>query len=126
MVAAHLPGVTVSLFVIQSPDADWHTLLLNQEEFRRVVEAPQDARLFILLGDPFSTPVDDVLEAFNSAYPGIPAVGGMASGALRPYGNTLFLNDQVVQEGVVGVALSGGLDVDVVVSQGCRPIWRPL
>jgi len=126
IVAAHLPGVVISPFVMQSPDTDWHPLLFNQEEFRRVVDVPQDTHLFILLGDPFSTPMDDVLEAFNSAYPGIPAVGGMASGALRPYGNTLCMNDHVVQEGIVGMALAGALDVDIVVSQGCRPIWRPL
>lgn len=125
IVAAHLPNVSVSPFIIQAPDTDWHPLLFNQEEFQRVVDAPQDTRLFILLGDPFSTPMDDVLEALNSAFPGIPAVGGMASGALRPYGNILCVNDRIVQEGLVGVALAGELEVDVVVSQGCRPIWRP-
>jgi len=49
----------------------------------------------------------------------------MASGALRPLGNTLFVNDRLTQQGAVGVALSGALEVNVVVSQGCRPIWRP-
>jgi small ligand-binding sensory domain FIST len=52
-------------------------------------------------------------------------VGGIASAALRPGGNTLFINDTITNQGVAGVAFSGALDIDVVVSQGCRPIWRP-
>lgn len=125
LVAAHLPGVQVSPFMLQPTDTDWPKLLLDSDEFHRAVDAPQDTRLFILLGDPFSTPMADVLEAFNLNYGGIPVVGGMASGALRPLGNTLWVNEQLTQEGAVGVALAGAVDVDVIVSQGSRPIWRP-
>lgn len=125
LVAAHLPGAQVSPFILQPSDTDWHKLLLDSDEFRRMIGAPQDTRLFILLGDPFSAPMDDVLEAFNVNYGGIPVVGGMASGALRAGGNALWVNEQVIHEGVLGVSISGAVDVDVVVSQGCRPIWRP-
>ena len=125
LVAAHLPGAQVSPFILQPPDIDWHRLLLDTDEFHRTIDAPQDTRLFILLGDPFSAPMDDVLQAFNVNYGGVPVVGGMASGALRPGGNALWVNDQVIYEGAVGVSISGAVDVDVVVSQGCRPIWRP-
>jgi small ligand-binding sensory domain FIST len=124
LVAAHLPDVTLTPFSLQPPE--WHVFLLEKEEFRRVVGAPEDTQLFILLVDPFSTPVDDILEAFNQAYPGLPTVGGLASGALRPQGNLLILNDQVTTDGLVGVALSGRVDIDLVVSQGCRPIWDPM
>jgi len=125
LVAALLPEIELAPFILQAADTDWHKLLLDQEEFRCIVEAPADTRLIIALGDPFSTPMDDVLESFNQCYQGIPVIGGMASGALRPNGNALFLDDQITHEGIVGVALAGALDVDVVVSQGCRPIWRP-
>lgn len=125
LTAAILPGVRVSPFHLQVSGNDRHRLLLNPESFRQLVGAPADTRIFILLGDPFSTPMDDVLQAFNSAYPGVPVVGGMASGALRPLGNVLALNDSHSHEGAIGVALSGDLDVDVIVSQGCRPIWQP-
>ncbi len=123
LVAAHLPGVQIIPFVLEN--TDWRATLLECAEFRRLVGAPDDTRLFLLLGDPFSTPMDDLLEAFNNAYPGLPVIGGMASGALRAQGNALILNDLANNVGVVGVALAGKLDVDVVVSQGCRPIWRP-
>ena len=125
LVAAHLPGALVSPFILQPSDTDWHKLLLDSDEFRRTIDAPQDTRLFILLGDPFSAPMDDVLQAFNTNYVGLPVVGGMASGALRPGGNALWVNEQIVHQGALGVAISGAVDVDVVVSQGCRPIWRP-
>jgi small ligand-binding sensory domain FIST len=125
LVAAHLPGVLISPYLLQPSDTDWHKLLLDSEEFRRAIGASPDTRLFLLLGDPFSTPMDDVLEAFNTSYPNIPVVGGMASGALRPLGNALWVDENITHEGAVGAAFSGALDVDVVVSQGCRPIWRP-
>jgi small ligand-binding sensory domain FIST len=123
LVAAHLPGVQIFPFVLEN--TDWRATLLECAEFRRLVGAPDDTCLFLLLGDPFSTPMDDMLEAFNNAYPGLPVIGGMASGALRAQGNALILNDLTNNVGVVGVALAGELNVDVVVSQGCRPIWRP-
>ncbi len=123
--AGWMPEATLSPFILNASGTDWHTLLLNQAEFRRRVDAPADTLLFMLLGDPFSTPLDDLLEAFNHYYPGIPLVGGIASGGLRPLGNVLFVNDQVIQEGALGLAFSGQVEIDIVVSQGCRPIWRP-
>jgi small ligand-binding sensory domain FIST len=125
LVAAHLPGVTLTPFTLLPAASDWHRLLLNPKEFCQIVDAPDDTRLIVLLADPFSSPTEDVLRAFNSCYAGIPIVGGMASGALRPNGNSLVLNDQLTQEGVIGVAFSGELQVDVIVSQGCRPVGRP-
>ena len=124
VVAANLPGVELAPFLLQSND--WPVMLLDEDEFHRVVDAPEDSRLIIALGDPFSAPIDDILHAFNCFYSGIPMAGGMASGALRPHGNVLILNDRVLQGGFVGVALSGALDADIIVSQGCRPIWKPL
>jgi small ligand-binding sensory domain FIST len=123
LVAAQLPDVQRSPFIMQSNN--WPLMLLQPEEFLRVVDAPPEPKLIILLSDPFTTPIDDVLHMFNQAYPQIPVVGGMASGALRPFGNALVMNDQVTDRGAIGVVLAGRLDVDVVVSQGCRPIWRP-
>jgi small ligand-binding sensory domain FIST len=120
---AHLPGVSLAPFLLQMND--WGPLLLDPAALHQRVGAPGDTRLFIMIGDPFSAPMDDVVQAFNNAYPGIPIVGGMASGALRQFGNALILGDQVHNQGAVGVALAGAIDVDVVLSQACRPIWRP-
>ena len=125
VVAAHLPGVEITPFALQPGSSDWHQMLLDADKFCQVVDLPADTRLVVLLSDQFSTPIDDVLFSFNSCYPGIPVVGGMSSGALRVHGNALLVNKTVTREGAVGVAFSGALSVDVIVSQGCRPIWRP-
>jgi small ligand-binding sensory domain FIST len=125
LLTAHLPQVKLTPFSLLPSASDWHRLLLSPEEFRRTVGAPVDTQLIVLLADPFSTPTEDVLQAFNSCYMGIPIAGGLASGALRPNGNSLLLNDQVIQEGTIGLAFSGALEVDVIVSQGCRPVGRP-
>jgi small ligand-binding sensory domain FIST len=50
----------------------------------------------------------------------------MAGAGTRPGGNALVLNDWLAHEGGVGLALSGALRADVVVSQGCRPVGPPL
>src|SRR5437867_1493078 len=84
------------------------------------------AELVMLLGDPFSLDIQGVLAAFNRHAPGVRVVGGMASAGVRPHSNRLFLNDWEAHEGGVGLALQGALSVDVVVSQGCRPIGPPL
>jgi small ligand-binding sensory domain FIST len=46
----------------------------------------------------------------------------MASGASQPGHNLLILDDQLVPTGAIGVTVAGAVEVDFVVSQGCRPI----
>jgi small ligand-binding sensory domain FIST len=83
-------------------------------------------KLVLLLADPFTTPMDMVLTAFNDFYPALPLIGGIASGSTRAGGNALLFNERLLNHGAVGVTLAGNLDVDIIVSQGCRPIGQPL
>ncbi len=123
VIAAHLPHVEILPFAL-NPE-DWGDMLEVRMPFEEALGAPHNTQLFILLADPFSTPMDGMLDAFNRFYPGVPMVGGMASGSARAKGNSLLLNERVFIEGAVGVALRGAFQVDVVVSQGCRPIGQP-
>ena len=123
MVAAHLPGVGLTPFTLQSMDSP--RTLTEETTLRQMVNAPAETKLFMLLADPFTTPMDAVLEAFNLTYPDLPIVGGMASGSQRAGGNALILNNQMLNNGAVGLALSGAFEVDVIVSQGCRPVGQP-
>ena len=50
----------------------------------------------------------------------------MASGASQATYNRLFLDDQVMQSGGIGLTFSGNFSVDCIVSQGCRPIGEPM
>lgn len=81
-----------------------------------------DARAVFLLGEPFSTAVDQIIDRLAEELPGTPLIGGMASGGGGPGQNCLFLEDDVVEHGAVGVVMRGGPDVSTVVSQGCRPV----
>ncbi|MBS0208813.1 MAG: FIST C-terminal domain-containing protein [Planctomycetes bacterium] len=80
----------------------------------------------IALGEPFTFPADALLKRLNEDQPGIPVLGGMASGAQRPGQNQVFLNGTAYDSGAVAVLLHGDFAIRSVVSQGCRPIGRPL
>jgi small ligand-binding sensory domain FIST len=85
-----------------------------------------EPQALILLADPFTFPVDLLLRSLAAERPGLPVIGGMASAARAPGGNRLALNEQVFSDGAVGVLIGPGVTVSSVVSQGCRPIGRPL
>ncbi|MCP4594171.1 MAG: hypothetical protein GY842_25865 [bacterium] len=117
---AELPGVRVLPFVLDYMDLQ---LLGTPEALRERIGAPEDQRPgFIVIPDPFSIPADDLLGRLDQAFPGSPIVGGMATGAESPGQTRLFLNDQVLRHGAIGVSLTGAVDITTVVSQGCRPV----
>ena len=124
VLAARLPGVEVKPFILTS--SLWGDAVNDPLEFARHTPGVDGAEVVILLGDPFSLDMEAVLAAFNRHARGVRVVGGMASAGMRPQANTLVLNDWIAQEGGLAVALRGGLRVDVVVSQGCRPVGPPL
>lgn len=76
----------------------------------------------LLLADPFTTPVQEMLDLFEERYPGVKAIGGLAGGGREAGMNRLVVNDQVFGDGLVGVQLSGAVDVRSIISQGCRLI----
>lgn len=86
---------------------------------------PDDASALLLIADPYSFPVDDLLERLAADRPGLPVVGGLASAANHPGGNRLVLDDEVLTSGAVGGFLGPGVTVTTVVSQGCRPVGSP-
>ena len=78
----------------------------------------------VLLADPFSIPVDGLLQHLGQHSPELVAVGGIASAANAPGGNRLVLDDQIYSDGAVGVLVPDGV-VSTLVSQGCRPVGEP-
>jgi small ligand-binding sensory domain FIST len=84
--------------------------------------APADEPQFVLLGDPFSSRLTDLLQGLDYAYPGSIKVGGLASTGAANANSGLFCNDRLYREGMVGVALTGAIAVETIVAQGCRPI----
>lgn len=130
LLAARLPGVSLGTFTSDGvpaipddgPDAE------TIEVLAETIHAAPDTRATLLFGDPFTTPLIKLLPALNSSRragpDGRPAgvvLGGLASAASKPGGNRLILNGATVSSGLVGVSIAGGVRVDTVVSQGCRP-----
>jgi small ligand-binding sensory domain FIST len=91
-----------------------------------LVDASATDTCVLLLGDPFTFPTDLFLRQINEDTPGLKVLGGMASG-IRGAGQCRFLfGGEVRDQGAVGVVLQGPLGLRSIVSQGCRPIGRPL
>jgi small ligand-binding sensory domain FIST len=122
---AHLPGVELQAFHLSAdglPDLDsspnaWIDLL---------GVPPSPAPQFILLSGAFSSGTNDLLQGLDFAYPGSVVVGGQASGGFMSGRIGLFCGDRLYRDGTVGVALSGNIQLDTIVAQGCRPIGQPM
>lgn len=127
LTVASLPDVEITPFYVTSqdlPDLDsapnewWNMIGVSMEK------QPN----FILLSDPFSNKINELLEGLDFAYPNMIKVGGLASASTMGVGSGLFYfngkeTDQYFfSQGTVGVALSGNIKVDSIVAQGCRPI----
>ena len=125
LTAAHLPGVdlkTIQSDTMNLPDPDtapsvWHEWLGVD---------PATNPDFIVLADPFSFRAEEFLAGMDFAYSRSAKVGGLASGAQAQGGNALYLDDKIHNGGLIGVALSGNIQLDTIVAQGCRPIGQPM
>ena len=85
---------------------------------------PQNQPQFILLSDPSTSRINDLLEGLDFAYPGSVKVGGLASSGSTGGRSGLFCNYQLYREGTVGLALTGNIVLETIVAQGCRPIGQ--
>src|SRR5262245_31969761 len=110
--AASLPGVKLQPFQIGEGGVP-------------ELPGPDDAHVLLLV-DPFDADLDAWIPALDERFPSGTKLGGIASAAMQPGGNLLFLGDGAARAGAVGLVLSGDLALDAVVAQGCRPIGPPL
>lgn len=72
--------------------------------------------------DPFSVDGERLLESFAVVNDELPVVGGLASAKFSRHNTYLMLDDQLYDDGVVGVGLGGAYEVKTVVSQGAAPL----
>jgi small ligand-binding sensory domain FIST len=79
----------------------------------------------LMLGDPYTFPIDFCFQRLQQDSPGLRVLGGMASGIRGAGDCRLVLDDVVHDQGAVGVVLHGPVGLRSIVSQGCRPIGRP-
>jgi small ligand-binding sensory domain FIST len=116
--AASLPGAEVDVFHAEALEADGDTVVAGFPALR-------EPSVVMLLVDPFTFPASAFLARLNEERPGLPLVGGLATGGGRPGAQALIAGDEVYDDGAVGAAIAGGRAITVV-SQGCVPIGRDL
>ena len=114
-----------SVLFLYLPETEVRTLVFGSESstWRRPdPEKPFDG--WIVLGDPSSLPVERWLGQWNTTHPGVPCLGGLASSGAG--GDEFFVfQDRHLVESAVAVGFRGGIRLETVVSQGCRPIGEP-
>ena len=124
--AMNLPGVTITPWTT-SPKKP--VPISKPEKIPDWISLQDDTQLVLFFADPFSTPITRLLPALVNCRgedDPLPVIGGMASGASAATYNRLFLNDRGMRSGGIGLTISGPLDFDCIVSQGCRPIGNPM
>lgn len=117
LVGAVLPGVELSAFHIDGGADTWR---------EAIGAAPEDEPELVVFPDPYTCRVEALLGWLDQRFPDSTVLGGVASAADQPGENVLILGGDVHRTGCVGVALWGDIEVDSIVSQGCRPIGVPM
>lgn len=131
VLAARTPGATVRSFT-----SDELPLLADDDpaagdKCAAALSVNEDLRAVLLFADPFSTPMVKLLPALSSmcvrtlGLRRAPIIGGLASAGSSPGANGLIVNTRLSRTGAVGLTISGALQMETVVSQGCRPIGPP-
>lgn len=127
--AASMPGVSIKPFAAKT--MDYSSLSLNSADasLESMCSITHELRAILLFADPFSVPMNRLLPALNASRcvddeskPIGVLAGGLLSGADKAHHNTLVANGTVLNQGFVGLSISGQITIDTVVSQGCRPI----
>jgi small ligand-binding sensory domain FIST len=121
-------AAALTVWVACLPDVKLEPLRISVSQLQDQIRMPgwpdpgPEDSTFLLLADPFSTPMQEVLSLMTDRYPHGKVGGGLAGGGQDSGENRLLLNDQSFDGGVVGVQLTGPIAVRTVTSQGCRPI----
>ncbi len=129
------PGVSITAATL--PDVEIKGMRLQEQQIPDLDAGPDkweellgvgmsDDPHFVILADPFSFPVQNLIMGLDFAFSMASKIGGLASGAQRQGGNALFLDSNIFTSGAICLVLSGNITVDTVVAQGCRPIGEPM
>lgn len=122
-------GTAISIWAGNLGDARaqaFHASVETQEDGLRIDGFPtlEGAAALVLLPDPASFPTEQILAELPGVGPGVPVLGGLASGR-RAEGAVLFCDDETHASGAAGVRLDG-LEILPCVSQGATPIGPEL
>ncbi len=114
--AGVLPNARIEPFRLETVRTDERLVVIGMPE------GQDDDVVGVLLADPYSFPVDAFVERSGDVLPGLPLVGGLAGGGGGPGSVRLFVDDEVIDSGAIGVVIGGPIVAATLVSQGARPI----
>ncbi|MBB6094822.1 small ligand-binding sensory domain FIST [Povalibacter uvarum] len=81
---------------------------------------------FLILADPFSFETETFVKGLDRVFPISPKIGGLASGARQVGGSALYLGKEMYRSGAIALSLTGNVQIDTIVAQGCRPVGDPM
>ena len=87
-----------------------------------IVPSSSPAPGWLVFADPFESAGEQWLQEWNRQHPGVPVVGGLASGDPNSQRTQVFLDGTAHESGVVALAVGGAVRLEPVISQGCTPI----
>ncbi|MGC8559604.1 MAG: FIST signal transduction protein [Phycisphaerae bacterium] len=122
--AMAMPSARITPFRLD--DNRWQELLTDPDALSEALATSEDTRCLLLLGDPFTTPITQLLELISTQWPHVPVIGGMTSGIRAAGESRMAIDDRIYRAGAVGAAIAGPVQIDCVVSQGCRPIGQSM
>jgi small ligand-binding sensory domain FIST len=121
LAAFHLPGAVLRAVRVGREDVQRRA---TRESWEELLGPLAGAGGLIVFAEPFFD-CEPFLIALSGFFPGLPVVGGIASGDRRSGAAALFLDAAVLDEGAVAVVLAGEYRLETVVSQGASPIGEP-
>ena len=111
-----------SLLLLYLPETEIVVHVLGADGSPSLPAGKADA--WIVLADPLNFPVETWLSEINDDSARPVCLGGLSSGGSR--GDDVFLfRDRAQVEGAIAVGFKGGVRIQTLVSQGCRPIGEP-
>jgi small ligand-binding sensory domain FIST len=128
----HESASGISLALYHLPNAEIHACHFNQSHLdlypgpdawqEHAGVKPANAHGWLAFLDPFHLDSERWLNTWNAAYPGLPVMGGLASGVFPEPRTQVYLNGEVFEEGGVAVSIGGRVELVGMISQGCVPI----
>jgi small ligand-binding sensory domain FIST len=116
----HLPKTIITALPFTETESDD----LSVSEWRLKAGDSVDSDAWLFFGNPMKIAVEPWLNDWSEAVGHAPVLGGLLSGGREEEDMFTLLDRGTVDAGVL-VGLKGGIKINTVVSQGCRPIGEP-
>ncbi len=114
----------VSLLALRLPGADCEVTAITDGAVMRGSEDEFEAPPGIVLMNPLRANVQAWIDAWDTLFPSVPLIGGLASGDFQGGNVFLFTEKGEADADALLVRWHGGVRIEPLLSQGCRPIGR--